>query len=601
VRRRWLLTFLLATLGLDHAVRAQDVQKQVLVLYSTGREAQLALTGERELPRLLDRGLARRLDYYSEYIDAGRFQEPGYLPAFSEFLRLKYAGHRFDLVIAMLDVAIDFVAMDRQQLFPDTPVVFFALDPVRQQIADAAGVIAQPDFTRTLTLATDLQPEIRQVFVVSGASNRDREYASRARAQFTPLEAKLSFTYLAGLPTAQLEERLRTLPSASIVYYLLVNRDGDGENYQPLEYLDRVTAVANRPVYSWTDSTIGHGVVGGSMQPLEAQVDAVADLALRVLRGERAGKIGTLTYDLGVDQVDWRQLARWGISDGRIPSGATVLFQEPSAWARYRIYLLGAAAVVLLETGLIAGLLVQRARRRRAEAQARRSESDLRTSHDRIRDLGRRLLTAQEAERSRIARELHDDVSQQLATLTMDLDVLGRSSSPEDHATLIHGALDRARQVASTLHSLSHRLHPAKLRLMGLIPALTSLQSELSHADFTIDFVHEDVPDWLPQDRSLCLFRVAQEAVHNAIKHSGARKVTLRLRGVPAGLSLTVADDGVGFDASGDWGKGLGLISIVERLELVGGTLTIHSQPGAGTRLEIVVPLEAQHSAQATA
>jgi signal transduction histidine kinase len=254
----------------------------------------------------------------------------------------------------------------------------------------------------------------------------------------------------------------------------------------------------------------------------------------------------------------------------------------------------------LLQTALIAGLLVQAARRRRAEAQVRQGESRLRISHDQIRDLGRRLLTAQEAERSRIARDLHDDVGQQLAMLAIDLLALGRAPQT-NAATLVRGALARARHAANSVHALSHRLHPAKLRLVGLVPALSSLQSELSQADFTITFVHEGVPDRLAPDLSLCVFRVVQEAVQNTIKHSGAHSVSVELRGGPDALALTVADDGVGFDATGDWGKGLGLVSIRERLELVGGTLTIHSKPGGGTRLEITVPLNGGHAALATA
>jgi signal transduction histidine kinase len=266
-----------------------------------------------------------------------------------------------------------------------------------------------------------------------------------------------------------------------------------------------------------------------------------------------------------------------------------VRFREPSAWDRYKVYIVGAAALLLAQTVLIAGLLVQGARRRQAEEQVHASQAQLRTSYERIRDLGARLLDAQETERARIARELHDDVSQQMALLTIDLELLGNGDQfqPEKLAA---EALNRAHDIARSVHDLSRRLHPAKLRLIGLISALQSLQRELSHSETAITFTHDGVPSALPPDLTLCLFRVVQEALQNALKYSRAREVSVHLTGGPKALTLTIADDGVGFDVEAAWGKGLGLVSMGERLEAVGGTFEIHSKPGAGTRLEVRVP-----------
>ena len=141
------------------------------------------------------------------------------------------------------------------------------------------------------------------------------------------------------------------------------------------------------------------------------------------------------------------------------------------------------------------------------------------------------------------------------------------------------------------MHDLSHRLHPARLRLLGLVEALEGLQSELSQPDVTITFAHENVPPLLPPDLTLCLFRIVQEALQNALKHGKAQNVSVDLRGVSDGIALTIVDDGVGFDVDAAWGKGLGLISMNERVEAIGGTFELRSSPGAGTRLEVRVPV----------
>ena len=265
-------------------------------------------------------------------------------------------------------------------------------------------------------------------------------------------------------------------------------------------------------------------------------------------------------------------------------------FRELSVWDRYKAYILAALALLMVQSALIAGLLIQRARRRHAEVGLRRSQEHLLTSHEYIRDLGSRLLNAQEAERSRIARELHDDINQQMAMLAMDLDFAGGTDSG-DLTQKAAEARARVQEIAKSVRDLSHRLHPARLRLMGLVPRFRRFDSRLSQPGIAIAFTHDSVPSTLSPDLTLCLFRVVQEALHNAIKYSKARDVSVHLGGSPLGLTLSVADDGVGFDVEARWGKGLGLVSISERIEAAGGTLDIHSTPGAGTFFAISIPL----------
>ena len=584
---RWLLPGFVVLMELGLANFAVAQQKQVLVLYSTRRDAQITLIGERELPRILDKGLNNEVDYYSEYIDRVRFPNPTYRAGFHDFVQVKYQGRRFDIVIAMDEVALEFAATNRAEFFPQTPIVYFTAFPETQRVANSTGILSHVDMRGTVELATMLQPDLQHVFVVSGTQGA-AQLLEAMRTQLQSFEPRLSITYLTGLPTSELESRLATLPAHSMVYYLFVSNDGTGQNFHPLEYLDRVAAVSNSPVYSWVDSTMDHGIVGGNLKSQTVETQAIGELALRVLSGERADGIPISSRDLNVRQVDWRQLQRWKIPESRVPAGVTIRFQEPTAWDRYRLYILGALGVLLVQSGLIAGLLIQRTRRRRAETGLQASQSELRSSYDRIRDLGARLLHAQETERARIARELHDDITQQMSLLVIDLALLRADGQAK---TLAQEAMTRVEHIIRSVRDLSHRLHPAKLRLIGLVAALRDLQRELTQADVPITFTYEQVPKTLPPDVTLCVFRVVQEALHNALKYSHARAIRVHLGSSAKELTLTISDDGVGFDVNASMGKGLGLVSIAERLETVGGTFQIRSQPGAGTALDVRVPL----------
>jgi signal transduction histidine kinase len=373
------------------------------------------------------------------------------------------------------------------------------------------------------------------------------------------------------------------------VYYVVVDRDGAGRIFHPIAYLDRLAAVVNAPIYSWVESAMDHGIVGGSLKSHVLQAQAIAGQALRVLHGERADLVPVSSPNLNVLQVDSRQMRRWGLEESRLPPGTIVKFREPSAWDRYGLYILSAAVVFITQTLLIAGLFLQSERRRRVESELRWREADLQNSYERIRDLGARLLHSQDTERSRIARELHDDISQQVALLEMDLEQLSGSIEAEPRL-LAAEARDRATSIARSVHDLSHRLHPAKLRLIGLVAALDGLRHELSRSDVAITFAYDGVPSALPQELTLCLFRVAQEALQNALKYSGARQISLDLRWSARELTMTVVDDGAGFDVEGAWGRGLGLVSMSERLEGVGGSVAVRSRRGEGTRVEASVP-----------
>jgi signal transduction histidine kinase len=580
--------FLLTQFGLANIAWAQTDSKQVLVLYSTRRDSQFAVTGEAELPRALDAGPSRNVDYYSEFIDLTRFPDRAYRDAFRDFLRLKYRGVSFDVVIAMQDAATGFVNDYADALFPGTPIVFLANRPDIPRRRNSTGLVHQRDFASTVTLIRQLQPDVQRVFVVTGASRADKNFEEMVRSQVEPSPAGLTFTYLSGLTTKELHERVSTLPPRSAVYFVLVTQDGEGIRSHPLEYVDRVAEKANAPMYSWVDSALGHGIVGGSLYRQTGTSEAVARLALRVLRGEAADSIPVSRLELNSNVVDWRQLRRWRIDQARVPAGTRIISREPTLWDRYWHYILVAAAVLITQTALIAALLVNRKRRRAAEKELRASQGELLRAYERNRDLGSRLLKAQESERSRIAGELHDDICQRMLLLTIELEAVRSVHRGEPQAI---EALIMAQDIARSLHELSQRLHPTRLKMIGLTAALDRLCVELSRAGIAITYTHDQVPATLAPELTLCLFRVVQEALQNAIKYSTADTIIVHLTGDEA-VTLTVTDDGVGFNVDDAWGKGVGLVSMVERMDAIGGILSVKSTPGAGTRVTAIIPAE---------
>jgi PAS domain S-box-containing protein len=211
--------------------------------------------------------------------------------------------------------------------------------------------------------------------------------------------------------------------------------------------------------------------------------------------------------------------------------------------------------------------------------------------------LGGRLINAQEEERKRIARELHDDLNQRMALLSIELEQLSqRAQKPRSLRPLVQSLQTKAKEISAEIHRLSYRLHPSKLDHLGLAAAVESLCDELSGGcKLKVEFRQTGLPRHVPKDVRLCLFRIAQESLRNCVKHSGARRVRVVLEGDGAGVHLSVSDDGRGFDTeSGALERGLGFTSMRERLRLVGGRLRIYSRPSRGTRLEISAPLAAE-------
>ena len=222
--------------------------------------------------------------------------------------------------------------------------------------------------------------------------------------------------------------------------------------------------------------------------------------------------------------------------------------------------------------------------------------TDRRRIEERLREVGGRLVSAQEEERRRVARELHDDLSQKLALLGSELEQLSLHD-PERREEMSHRLIAlgrRAQSISSDVYRLSHQLHPTKLEALGLVTSLRSYCREVStQQSIHVSFTHGDVPASIPMDISLCVYRIVQEALRNVARHSGANEAHVQILTRDGGLCLRIADAGTGFDPDSIGHVGLGLISIRERLRFVGGDLQVHSARSHGTRIEVWIPIAA--------
>jgi PAS domain S-box-containing protein len=647
-------------------------------------------------------------EFYREYMDTVLFPEPEDQQLYRDFIIRKYQGRRPNVIIAVGSPAVKFMMETHRSAFPGVPVVFcypnVLVDNPLNLDPETTAVEGDLSPAPTIDAALRLLPDTSQLVVVTGVSPSDRHYQAMIKEQLRGYEHRLSISYLTDLPLPSVLERLRHLPSHTIVLIGPYTRDTAGAlPYTSNELGPMLVGASNAPVFSLSDRFLNHGEVGGDLSSALEQGTLAAGLAVRLLNGERNVPP---VKDSATYTFDWRALQRWGIKEKNLPPGSVVLNREPGFWDQYKRYIIAGILVFLAQALVILALLLERARRRKTEAELRKTEekfsksflhsplaitivsasdgryvdvnrtfeertgwsrdevigrtpvdiglwvdpnqrsqfmkqiaaegtvrnievrfrtkdgqirtslgsaelievsgktcvlsviadiTDRKAAEEALATLSGRLIEAQEAERTRIARELHDDISQRIAMLAVTAKSLKKELPPSEVKAIhtIEEMCVGASQIQTDIQELSHHLHSPKLDYLGLEAASAAFCRELSERhEVEIDFHARELPEELPNEVSLCLFRVLQEALHNALKHSGVSEFEVSLEGTSNELQLIVRDSGIGFDATNSaLGKGLGLTSMKERLRLVDGQLVIESRPQQGTSIVALVPL----------
>jgi signal transduction histidine kinase len=564
--------------------------RRVLLLHSFGSNFSPYNDYVVKLREDLARQSSEPMDVYEVSLAIARFAEDEREKPFVDYLDSLFVGRRLDLVMTVGAPAAGFVQRHRQQVFPSTPVLFTAVDQRRLKEADFsvndATVAITIDVPPLIANVLAVLPQTTRIAVVVGNSPLEKFWLEVMRREFGQFTSQIEFVWFNELSFSEMLKRVATLPPRSAIFFGPLSVDAVGVPHEEDRALTALHAVANAPIFSYVDAHFGKGIVGGPLIPLGDISREAAAVAVRILRGERPGDIKTPPIRLSVPVFDSRELRRWNIDEASLPAGSIVQFREPTIWEQYRWYVLPAGALGVLQGIFIVVLLVNGRRLRRAHVERRRAEE---AAHE----LSGQLINAHEEERSRLARELHDDVTQRLALLAIDAGREERSPGPTG-GTAMRTMRERLVRLSEDVHALSYRLHPSILEDLGLIEALKSECERFSRTcSIRLEASAKDIPEKLPHDVALCLFRVAQEGLRNIARHAAARQVEVRLRRLDGGLQLTVRDDGIGFDPARNRSRiSLGHASMRQRVLLLGGMVDIASRPGHGTTIQACVPLK---------
>ena len=649
------------------------------------------------------------VNFYYAYLDDPQSKENPYWETMAETIRRKYAGIKMDVVIADVTPSLLFAVKYRDKIFPGVPIVFLAVN--RRELEGqktwpgVTGVTNPLGFRETIDLALRLQPDTKAIAVVAGLTPWDSYWLAVLKSELASYQHRVEEIDLVGIPNRQMLKRVSALPPHTVVMFQTSPQYSDEPEFGAWNL---ITEIAQRvPTYSAWPRFCVNGCIGGVFEDPIQEWRSTAELATRVLSGQRPEDL-PIVHSAGLHvRVNWRALRRWHIPESLLPPGTVLLNREPTLWERDRNYVVAALALILIQSVLILGLLWQRARKRKAEAVLRESEKRFRvmadsapsliwmcdptgrvtylnerraeftgpdnsagygdswTAYVHPDDLGNlldglaralkrretfskeyrlrrydgvyrwmfdvasprfdgdgsfagfigsgidvtdqklaqealekvsgRLIEAEEKERSRIARDLHDDICQRLALLSMELERANRrqNGSDPDMTKSLQEIRAHCSEIANDVQSLSHELHSTKLDYLGVAAAIRGFCKELARQhDVHIEFSDQNVPKHLPRDVSLCLFRVTQEALHNAVKYSRTGHYEVQLTGLADEVQLVVSDAGAGFDVDEAMkNRGLGLASMLERAHLVHGRLSVESKPRAGTKIVVAVPL----------
>jgi signal transduction histidine kinase len=589
--------------------------KQILFLHSYGPNFQQATAWSAEIRNELNRQSPWPLDVQEHSLVTARSGDEAAEAKFVEYLKALYAQRPPDLVVAIFAPAARFVQRHRADLFPTTPMLLAVVEVRRVEQSmlseQDAAVGVRFDEAALVQNILRLLPETKAIAMIIGNSPNERFWAAeQQRILGRLLENKVALIFYNERPFKEILKEVASLPPHSAIFFLVLAVDGAGAVYGDKEPLKRISEVANAPIFSFDDTYLTSGIVGGPMFSAAEGARPTAAVAIRMLGGEKGSDIKVPPIEFSAPKYDWRQLQRWNISESRLPPGSEILFREPTAWQRYSWQIALTTAVILAQAGLISALLNARRRRRLAEVQSRQ----------RMAELARviRFSTAGELTGS-IAHEINQPLGS-ILTNAETADAILKSQSPEIAALPVIVELkdivkdilhddQRAGEVIRRMSSLLKKA-PFELKNLDLNDVAREAIEFLSTLAVArkVELVSGITPDALPilGDR-IQLQQVILNLVVNGIDAmkdtpSENRVISIRTSRVKNFAELSVSDCGPGipedkikevfepFFTSKAEGMGMGLSIARTIMEAHNGRIWAENEPGGAT-FRVKLPL----------
>ena len=584
---------------------AEPHQPAILVLDQSSAGLPFNTAVASAIRSTMNAGSKSPISFFSEHLDANRFFGPEYENDFVQFLKAKYRERHIDAVIVFGVSALDFIARRREQLWPAVPVVFAAIDEAtmsrRTLPNNVTGATMQLALQDMVKVARIVMPNLKAVAIVGDPLERQTFFRHFIN-EMPAVAAQVEIVNLMDLPLAELAKRLAVLPDNTVVLYTGIYFTSDGVSYVPAELTSQIVQWANRPVVVTASSYLNKGAIGGYIVQSNPIGQEAGRIAMRILAGESASDIPVAKVPSQLI-FEWPALQRWNVSESRLPPGSEILFREPTVWERYWWQIALITAVVLLQGGLIAGLLREHHRRQLAEVQSRQRTAELVHVN--------RIATAGELTTS-IAHEINQPLGA-ILTNAETADAILSSSSP-DIAELKDIVKDilrddrRAAEVIRRMRSLAKKV-PFELKRLDFNDLVGETVELVLAVGRKIELVSVITPDALPilGDR-IQLQQVILNLVANgidAMKDTPAenRIISIRTSRVENCAQLSVSDRGHGipedklkevlepfFTSKAD-GMGMGLAIARTIMEAHNGLIWAKNRDHGGATFRIRLPL----------
>ena len=592
--------------GVVNCAMAADA-KRVMFLHSFGPQFKPWSDYARTIRAETNRQAKWSIDFSDFSLASARSDDAESEAPLVQYLRALYLKEPLDLIIAVGAPAASFVQRHRSELFPTTPMIFTAVDRRRvnyDHLSENDTVVAvNHDFAAILKTILQVLPDTKTVAIVNGVSPNEVFWHEEMQRQLAPFANRVVLKWYDELPFADILKDAAKLPPRSAILWHLMNVDAAGVSHEENESLNALASVASAPIFSYDGSFFEGALVGGPMFSVIESSAVTANVANRILSGERAGDIKTQPIEFAAPRFDWRQMQRWGISEGSLPPDSIIDFRSPSLWQVYRAQIALVAAIILLQGGLISGLLWERRGRYRAEADARQRMAELVHVN--------RFSTAGELTAS-IAHEINQPLGA-ILTNAETADAILNSPSPDiaelkDIVTDILRDDRRAGEVIRRMRSLLKKA-PFELKSLDFNDLVRETVELIRAVGRKVELVSVITPDALPilGDR-IQLQQVILNLVANGIDAmkdtpSENRIISVRTSRVEKFAELSVSDLGPGipedklkevfepFFTSKAEGMGMGLSIARTIIEAHHGLIWAKNRDHGGASFRIRLPL----------